>query len=126
MKVTEFLEYLRNDGFTIKTDGNFLDVTPSRKLSPDILDELRKYKRELIHELQFEGRAEKVKEMLKSSPTLKRAITADTEIDPNNVIVTLGIRDCATVELFINKAKFEPFEMLIFLDNLDKSTNINH
>jgi hypothetical protein len=50
--------------------------------------------------------------MLAANPGITYAITSDTEIEADAVIITLAIRDKATCELRIPKAKYDDFALL--------------
>ena len=58
-----------------------------------------------------EARRQRVR-MLADNPAIRYAITTDTEADPEAVILTLVIRDKATCELQIPRAKYDPFLLL--------------
>ncbi len=59
-----------------------------------------------------ENRRQKVIAMLEAAPDTQRAIYADTDSDPDNVILAVAIRDKATCELLIPKAKYDPWLLL--------------
>lgn len=63
-----------------------------------------------------EARCQRVLSMLNQNPQIKRAIITDTEADPENVIVTIGLRGEATGELAIPKAKYDPFLLLKLIE----------
>ena len=59
-----------------------------------------------------EARWQRVIMMLANNPDIRYAMTTDTDADPEAVILTLAIRDKATCELRIQKAKYDPFLLL--------------
>jgi len=65
-----------------------------------------------IAEVQAESRRKKVLNMLTEKPESERAYVTDTTIDPDNVILTIAIRDLATFEMLIPKDKYDPFMLM--------------
>ena len=64
-----------------------------------------------------EARRQKVIAMLNAAPDSKRAIHTDTDSDPDNVILTVAVRDCQqTCELLIPKAKYDPWLLLALIE----------
>lgn len=63
-------------------------------------------------ESKREERRAKVVAILAENPKTQRAFVHDTETDPDNVIVTIAIRDQYSFELTIPKAKYDPFTLL--------------
>ena len=63
-----------------------------------------------------EQRRQKVLQMLKDNPDSKRAFVTDTESDPDNVILTLAIRDQYSFEMLIPKHKYDPFLLLELIE----------
>lgn len=70
----------------------------------------------LLQELQTEQRRQKVIAMLESTPDTQRAIYPDTDSDPNNVILAIAVRNVATCEMLIPKAKYGPWQMLELIE----------
>ncbi|MBL8499090.1 MAG: hypothetical protein JNL77_00660 [Nitrosomonas sp.] len=112
MEAKEIIEYLRNKEFTVKTDGQYLDLAPAAKVTSELIERLRKHKPAIIAELKREERREKVLQMLEERPEIQRAFVADTETDPGNVILSMAIRNAGTFELLIPKHKYDPFAVL--------------
>jgi hypothetical protein len=50
--------------------------------------------------------------ILREHPNVQRAVVADDEADPNDVIIAVGIRNVATCELRIPRDKYYPFLLL--------------
>ena len=112
MEATEIIEYLREQNFIVKADGDYLELSPPEKITDELIERLRKHKPAIIAELKLEQRREKVLKMLEERPEIQRAFVTDTEADPDNVIITLAIRDVGTCELLIPQSKYDPFLLL--------------
>jgi len=81
-------------------------------------------KPETLQDRQREARRQKVIAMLEAVPDTQRAITADTDSDPHNVILTVAVRACQqTCELLIPKAKYDPWLLLGLIERLDAITH---
>jgi len=81
-------------------------------------------KPETLQDRQREARRQKVIAMLEAVPDTQRAITADTDSDPHNVILTVAVRACQqTCELLIPKAKYDPWLLLGLIERLDGITH---
>lgn len=61
-------------------------------------------------------RSDRVLATLAENPKLKRAIITDLESDPDNVILTIGIRDQYLFELLIPREKYNGFLLLEILN----------
>jgi hypothetical protein len=68
-------------------------------------------------DLATERRRQRVLAMLTEHPTTRYAVLTDIGADPQAVIVTLAIRDRATCELRIPRAKYDG---LLLLDLIEK------
>ena len=112
MEAKEIIEYLRDKDFTVKTNGQYLDLAPAAKVTNELIERLRKHKPAIIAELKREERREKVLEMLAENPDTQRAFITDTEADPDNVILTMAIRDKYSFEMLIPKKKYDGFIVL--------------
>ncbi|MER2510881.1 MAG: hypothetical protein ABTQ25_00395 [Nitrosomonas ureae] len=112
MEAKEIIEYLRENDFTVKTDGNYLELSPPEKITSELIERLRKHKPAIIAELKREERRTKVLQILAEEPKTQRAIIADVDIDPDSVILTIAIRDQYSFEMTIPKAKYDPFVLL--------------
>lgn len=119
MEAIEIIEYLRANDFTVKADGEYLDLSPAEKVTDDLIQRLRKHKPEILKELQAETRRQKVLNMLADNPGLKRAYLTDATADPDNVILTIAIRGLATFDMLIPRPKYDPFTLI---DLIDKGT----
>lgn len=65
-----------------------------------------------IVETQRERRRLKVLAILAENPNTPRAIITDVESDPDNVILTIAIRDQYSFEMAIPRDKYDPFVIL--------------
>jgi len=50
--------------------------------------------------------------MLAERPEIQRAFVTDMNADPDNVILTIALRDQCSFEMAIPKAKYDPFAFL--------------
>lgn len=112
MEAIEIIEYLRSNNFTVKADGQYLDLAPAEKVTDELIQRLKKYKPEIIAELKREERRLKVLAMLAENPDSQRAIITDLDSDPEDVILTIAIRDQYTFEMQIPKYKYDGFVLL--------------
>ena len=81
-------------------------------------------KPETLQDRQREARRQKVIAMLEAAPGTQRAIYADTDSDPHNVILTVAVRACQqTCELLIPKAKYDPWRLLELIERLGQTTH---
>jgi len=108
----ELIEALKADGVTVKADGDFLELSPPEKITEELIQRLKKHKPAIIAELRREERREKVLKMLADNPNIQRAFLTDTESDPDNVILTIAIRDQYSFEMLIPKYKYDAFAIL--------------
>ncbi|MDV6341222.1 hypothetical protein R2103_05505 [Nitrosomonas sp. Is24] len=116
MEAAEIIEYLRQRELNVTlTDGDSLELSPAEKITHELIERLRKHKPAIIQELKREQRREKVLRMLAENPGTQRAFVTDTESDPDNVIMTLAIRNQASFEMLIPKDKYDGFAILEFL-----------
>lgn len=110
------------------TDGVILAITATGTIKASgekaavnrWLPMIREHKPEILAALklqqQQEARRQKVLAMLDADPTLKRAIYADSDSDPDNVILAIAVRHVATCEMLISKSKFDPMRLLELID----------
>jgi len=61
--------------------------------------------------------------MLDAAPGTQRAIYADTDSDPLNVILAVAIRHVATCEMLIPKAKYDPWRLLELIERHGQATH---
>ncbi|MDP3280800.1 MAG: hypothetical protein Q8M57_07115 [Nitrosomonas sp.] len=117
MEAIEIIEYLRQRELNVTlTDDDSLELSPSEKITHELIERLRKHKPAIIEELKREQRREKVAGMLANNPTIQRAFVTDTESDPDNVILTMAIRDQASFEMLIPRRKYDPFMLLELIE----------
>lgn len=112
MEAIEIIEYLREQNFTVKADGDFLELSPPEKITDELIQRLRKYKPAILAELKRESRRLKVLAMLAENPDSQRAIITDLNCDPGSVILTIAIRNQYAFEMQVPKRHFDPFLML--------------
>lgn len=117
MEATEIIEYLRGQNLTVRADGEYLELSPPEKITEDLIQRLLKHKPGIIAELKREERRTKVLTILAENPHTQRAIHHDTKTDPDNVILTIAIRDQYTFELTIAKVKYDSFMLLELITN---------
>ena len=114
----KIIEALKAEGVTIRADGDFLELSPAEKITDELIKRLRKHKPAILAELKREERRKKILGMLADQPETQRAIITDLNNDPNNVILTIAIRDQYVFEMQIPKHRYDPF---ILLELIEKS-----
>ena len=90
MGATELIFKLRNDGYSIKADGGYLDIFPAEDLSPEFVKQLKQGKPEILCALRQEEelkRLDKKREsraIVTAIPSTKVAKVAgvNLQIDP--------------------------------------------
>ena len=112
MEAAEIIEYLRSQNFTVRTDGDYLELSPAEKITEELIQRLKKHKPAIIDELKREQRREKVLRMLADNPNTQRAFIADMDSDFDDVILTIAIRDQCSFEMTIPKHKYDSFTVL--------------
>jgi hypothetical protein len=112
MGAPDLIFELRRKGYSVRADGNYLDISPANNISPELVKQLKQSKQEILAELQQETRRGKVIAMLQTDATLNRAYNIDGDCDPDRVIVTIAVRGFATYELAIPRAKYDPWQFL--------------
>lgn len=123
MSAPDLIFELRRKGYSIRADGNYLDISPA-DLPPEMVQTIRQSKAEILAELQREARRRKVIAMLEAAPGTQRAIYTDTDTDPRNVILTVAVRACQqTCELLIPKAKYDPWRLLELVERHGQATH---
>lgn len=124
MGAPDLILQLRKAGYSIRADGNCLDISPDN-VSPDLVLQLKQLKPEILAvlrlEQQREARRQEVLTMLAAEPERKRAIYADADSDRDNVILAIAIREVATYEMQVPKAKYDPWQLLAFIDKAGTS-----
>ena len=112
MGAPELILELRRKGCSITADGGYLDISPADNLPPDLVQQLRQSKAEILAELQRETRRQKVVALLGETPAIQRAVYTDTDSDPHHVILAIAIRHVATFDMLIPRAKYDPWRLL--------------
>lgn len=51
MEAIEIIEYLREQNFTVKADGKYLELSPPKKITEELIKRLRKHKPAIIADL---------------------------------------------------------------------------
>ena len=124
MGAPDLIFELRRKGYSIRADGGYLDISPADNLPPELVKTIRQSKAEILTELQREARRQKVIAMLEAVPDTQRAIYADTDSDPHNVILTVAVRACQqTCEMLIPKAKYDPWRLLELIERHGATTH---
>ena len=128
MGAPDLIFELRRKGYSIMADGGILDISPADNIPPELVKAIRQSKAEILTELQREARAEwrrqKVIAMLERYPDTQRAIYADTDSDPHNVILAIAVRACQqTCEMLIPKAKYDPWKLLELIERHGATTH---
>lgn len=136
MAIDSLLEKLQVRADTPDTSRNGHDVSPKAALTlactfdtPDtsqITNTQSKKSHDIEKEIKREERRQKVLAMLEDQPGTERVVVTDTSIDPNNVILTIGIRNQYTFEMLISKHRYDGLALLEMLHNLSKAISINH
>jgi hypothetical protein len=112
MNAIEIIKELRGQNFTVKADGDYLELSPPEKITEELIQRLRKHKPAIIAELKREERRNKVLAILTENSNTQRAIITDVDSDPDNVILTIAIRDQYSFEMTIPKAKYDALELI--------------
>ena len=120
MGAPDLIFELRSKGYSIQVDGCYLDISPANNLPPELVQQLKQSKTEILASLkleqQQEARRQKVIAMLEAAPGTQRATYADTNSDPHNVILTVAVRNLATCEMLIPKAKYDAWQLLELIE----------
>ncbi len=91
-------------------------------IAPPVPSEIAKP--ETLQDRRREARRQKVIAMLEAVPGTQRAIYADTDSDPHNVILTVAVRACQqTCEMLIPKAKYDPWKLLELIERHGQATH---
>ena len=112
----ELIEALKAEGVTIRADGDFLELSPAKKITKELIERLKKHKPAILEELKREERRAKVLAILEANPDTQRAFVTDTEAVPDNVILTMAIRNQYTFEMTIPKDRYDGFLVLEILN----------
>ena len=116
MEATEIIEYLREQNLTVKADGEYLELSPPEKITEELIQRLRKHKPAILAELKREERRLKVLAIWAENPETLRAFITDPVTDPDNVILTMAIKDQYTFEMLIPKDKYDSFTSLELIE----------
>ncbi|SEF82732.1 hypothetical protein [Nitrosomonas ureae] len=49
MEAKRLIEYPRGNNFTVKADGDYLELSPSEKVTDELINRLRKYKPAIVN-----------------------------------------------------------------------------
>jgi hypothetical protein len=63
-----------------------------------------------------EARKERVMALLQENPDAPRAIYADTDSDPLNVVLVTAVRHVAVSEMTVPRVKYDPWRLITILD----------
>jgi len=116
MGANDLILHLRESGFSIGLHEDRLQVAPADKLTDELKQIIRQSKAAILTELQRETRRQQVIAMLEAAPGTQRAVYTDTDSDPQNVILAIAVRNVATCEMLIPKAKFYPWRLLELIE----------
>jgi DNA-binding transcriptional MerR regulator len=120
MGANDLILQLRTNGFSISAANSRLQIAPASKLTDELKQTIKQRKDELIAQLQQEAQQEarrlKVLTILEDNPETQRAVITDVTSDPENVIVTVGIKSVSTFELLISKARYDAFQLMSLVD----------
>jgi hypothetical protein len=120
MGAPDLILQLRKAGYSIRADGNYLDISPADDLPSDLIHQLKQHKPQILAALHLEQQQELRRKsalaLLTSDPNMKRAIHVDSDSDPDNVILAIAIRHLATFEMQVPKANFDPWQLLALID----------
>ena len=80
---------------------------------------------ELQREARAEWRRQNVIAMLEAAPETQRAVFADTDSDPHNVILAIAVRHPtgATCDMLIPKAKYDAWRLLELIERHGQTTH---
>ena len=112
MEALEIIKYLRDQNFSVRVDGEYLDLSPSEKIKNELIERLRKHKPEILAELKREERRKKILNMLADKPDSQRVFITDLDSDFDNIILTIAIKDQYSFEMLMPKNKYDPFMIL--------------
>lgn len=143
MTPVELVQKVYQHSGLVTVDGGDLNLTATRPLPVDLLDELRAHKAELLDHLNgkaanaisdadppldpaAETRRRQVLAMLAAHPGVTYAIVTDDECAPDFVVLTLAIRGKATAELQIPKAKYNGLAILQLIDQHASGASTYH
>lgn len=116
MEAIEIIEYLREQNLTVKSDGDYLELSPPEKITKELIQRLRKHKPAIIAELKREERRLKVLAILTENLNTQRAIITDVDSDLDNVILAIAIKDQYTFEMQLPKDKYDAFTLLELIE----------
>lgn len=123
MGANELILHLREIGFSIGLHDDRLQVAPADKLTDELKQIIRQSKAEILTELQRETRRQQVISMLEAAPGTQRAVYTDTDSDPQNVILAIAVRNVATCEMLIPKAKYDQWRLLELIEQHGQATH---
>jgi hypothetical protein len=120
MDAPDLIFQLRNAGYTVQGDGEYLNIRPGDDFPSEWLQQIKQHKAEILAILALEQRQEvrrgKVLAMLEANPELQRAVYTDCHSDPERIIITMAIRHTATCEMKLPKSSYQPWQLLMLVD----------
>jgi DNA-binding transcriptional MerR regulator len=116
MGANDLILQLRNSGFSISSANSRLQIAPASKLTDELKRTIQQRKEELLAELEQESRRQKALAMLNSNPETQRAVIADADSHPEHVILTIALRQVAVFEMWVEKTKYQPWQLLELVD----------
>jgi hypothetical protein len=117
MTPVEIIEQATVDGVNlVLTTTGTIKVTGEQLAVDRWLPTLRQNKADILAELQREVMRRKIISMLGAEPEALRAVYLDADSDPNNVILSIAIRQVATCEMLIPKDKYDPWRLLELIE----------
>lgn len=117
----DVLERVKSAGITLRPapDGRMILAAPKSRLTDELRAMIREHRYELLRALTpaSEVRRQRAIRMLDENPEIRYAAVTDSEIDPENVVLTLAVRGVGTVEVLIPAEKWDG---VLFLELLDR------
>ena len=125
MKLSELIRKREVATATVATPATVAPVTPPSvaTVAGVAVATAKDSKPETLEYQQQEARRQKVLAMLEAAPDTQRAIHTDTDSDPHNVILTVGVRNLATCEMLVPKAKYDPWRLLELVERHKETTH---
>lgn len=96
---------------TVATHANQTRLTVAKVASVAVAKQ-KSGKVVIPEDIKLEERRKKVLSILAVNPDTQRAIITDLDSDPDNVILTIAIRDHYSFEMLISKDRYDAFSLL--------------
>ena len=119
MGARDILGRLAAAGVRLTRHGDKLVAVPREHLDDELRVLIRNHKADLMAALPdpvAEARRQRVLSMLAENRSITYAAITDAESDPGSILLSLAIRDRASCELRIPRAKYDPFLLLTLLE----------